>query len=327
MARLLSKGQREGAPMSVENPTKQELQELLFRFPESNSKSRYQRLPVIPPIELRNVQVTKLVKLLGKLKNPELEGHIRQQIKDAAKYFPNELMLQNLPAPSHLIRKFKGIQSAAVCLRKKLNNIDDTLLKSSVFAFLLQGIDEYAHRIRQLPDCADTDIPWNFWTAYRLPSALQSIELLEHWTGLAIERLTKVMNSNKQEWQQRGYQGKRTHKGKSATRVLIHRLAIIWSTGKGILPVARLGTQMNTRTTGFVKFSSQFVKSVEANVTKKHEAYLPQIKKELELDANAIQTRLKTLKERLKWEYQQKMKRNPQKSSVPQLVRLMEKRK
>jgi len=148
--------------------------------------------------------------------------------------------------------------------------------------------EKYGQQVVDTTERRGWDVPWNFWPAYRLPSAIQSVELLEHWAKMAKEMVDADVGKSK---------GSR---GKSSARVLVHRLALAWLHARK-QPPGRGYDPINSRADGpFIRFASRFVEIMRLNVPPSLRTQLPTIDRELNaLTPDAIRGHLRLFLRRL----------------------------
>ncbi len=230
--------------MSIAKPTDEELRELFFLFPEG--KAAADRMPQIEPLKLGNAELDRFVAALGNIPEAYSRQWVRKQLAEAAEYFCNGYALQKYPRPSETARRFAAIQAAAQSLIQALE--PNGAMTSDIQAYLQIAADEYGSRVRRPVDVGLYDIPWNFWSAYKLPSVIESVRLIEHWAELAQARLQRNVEENKRK--------KRTgNLGDPAVRVLVHRLALSWIYVRGEVFI------------GFTSFAREFIEAMKERLT------------------------------------------------------------
>lgn len=284
--------------MSVGNPSEKELRDILFLFEETNIDS-----PYYPPFILgtppNDAQLGELTKLLGV---PALTEWTRKELIETAEAFCLSLSHQEAIPLKYAKKRIEVIRNSARKLLDTFNVIESSSRKNKasvkkyasahtipfIQPFMRMGASEYARNIhQQYPDLARM-VPWNFWGAYRLPSAIQSVELLEHWAELAIVHLD---NLDKKSGARKGNQGK------IAARVMIQRLARAWQSAKGALPGAGYSTHRTRADGPFIRFSLEFIEQLRTNATAEQKGYLPSFDKELNgLTEDSIRGHLKAYK-------------------------------
>lgn len=272
--------------MGVSAPSDRELRDIVYQFEETSDYCPYPAIPDMPPLLLTAGQVERVMTILGDPRRRNVE----KELREAAKYFPNALWTQDNPAPSHVQRKIKEIQNRALALRESFENIQSLQMKMSVFSFLRQGVEIYRDTLASEHNIAALNLPWNFWTAHKLPSTIAAIEMLEHLAGLASVTLDRIIRQD--ALQRRG----RRNSGRTAARVLIMNLALAWLHTKGCWPFAGPDTYVRTRNARFMKFCRTFLAETKTLVTDVHRSYLPNIDRELTLNGPAIQGHLNRLK-------------------------------
>ena len=273
--------------MNIKNPSDEELRELVYQFKETSFHSPYAPLPQFERIRLTNEQISELLALLGGTEEPEPRNYSRRQLVEAAEYYCDSLWHQETISPSVAAKKLSNVCSGA---RKLLNSFDDSSLQTRLYvqSFMRIAAEKYGHQVMSTTERRGWDIPWNFWTACRLPSAVQSVELLEHWAEMAKEMLQPDIGKSKR------------NRGKSAARVLIHRLALAWLHARRRPPGAGYDT-INSKADGpFIRFASRFVELLRLNVPPSLRTQLPTIDHELStLTPGAIRGHLRLFLKRL----------------------------
>ena len=174
-----------------------------------------------------------------------------------------------------------------------------TTLHYYALGMLQQAATEYGRKVGRPAGCNPQEIPWNFWDAYRLPSAIDSVALIAHWATLAEGLIQRYAELDKEDRARSGRTG--TYLGKPAARVLIHALANIWGNAKGKPP--------SDNHPPFIKFATQFVWCLKSNLTDKQRRYVPTIEDELDnlTSTDAVRAHLRTYLGRLRREKMAKL--------------------
>ena len=225
-------------------------------------------LPQFERIRLTDQQIGELLALLGVPEKPGPRDYIRQQLIEAAEYYCDSLWHQETIAPSVAVKNLTNFSKAA---RKLLSSFNDPSLQTRLYvqSFMRIASEKYGQQVMDTAERRQWSVPWNFWTAYRLPSAIQSVELLEHWAEMAKKILQPDIGKSK------------GNSGKSAARVLIHRLALAWLQARNQPPGAGYDT-INAKADGpFIRFASKFVELLKVNIPLSLRAQLPTIDREL----------------------------------------------
>ncbi|MBI3918166.1 MAG: hypothetical protein HY322_14315 [Betaproteobacteria bacterium] len=275
--------------MSVKNPSDEELRDILFRFNETNVGWPYELVP-FEQSYLTPEQIEYLVRLLGTTRAGD---HVRQELAEIAECYCRDLWFQEKPSPSEIKRRLTQIQTSAHKLLRSFHARDDSSQQAKAFvqSYMRLATSEYARRMKEeYPEFA-RDTPWNFWTAYRLPSAIQSVELVEHWAESAIAIVDR-------ESRPKGRVVKtKKNVGKTAARALVRSLAGVWRHAHGEFPGAGYSTTKREADSPFTRFTLKFIKFLRANVTADRRRHLPNIDNELsDLTADAIRGHLRTFK-------------------------------
>ena len=226
--------------------------------------------------------------LLGEPAEPGPRDHIRQQLVEAAEYYCNSLWHQETIAPSIASKTIGNICSAA---RRLLDSFDSSSLQTRLYvqSFMRIAAEKYGQQVMDTTERRAWDVPWNFWAAYRLPSAIHSVELLDHWAKMAKEMIDADVGKRK------------GNRGKSAARVLVHRLALAWLHARKHPPGAGYDA-INMRAEGpFIRFASRFVELLKLNVPLSLKTQLPTIDQELDdLTPGAIRGHVRLFLRRLR---------------------------
>ena len=226
--------------------------------------------------------------LLGEPAEPGPRDHIRQQLVEAAEYYCNSLWHQETIAPSIASKTIGNICSAA---RRLLDSFDSSSLQTRLYvqSFMRIAAEKYGQQVMDTTERRAWDVPWNFWAAYRLPSAIHSVELLDHWAKMAKEMIDADVGKRK------------GNRGKSAARVLVHRLALTWLHARKHPPGAGYDA-INMRAEGpFIRFASRFVELLKLNVPLSLKTQLPTIDQELDdLTPGAIRGHVRLFLRRLR---------------------------
>ena len=262
--------------MSIAKPTDEELRDICAPF--LGKKTADARMPSIPEIRFSNAEVSELLKLLGR----DTADINHQELLNAGRWFPDALYLQELQSNSELEKAFAGIQNAALSLLEKLGvkGGSTTRIPHSVSAYLQIAACEYGIRVGR-PRTRE-QMPWNFWEAYKLPSVIVGVSLLEHWAGMARDRLRAGILRHAAEKQRR-------NPGATAMRVLIHKLAFVWRHTTGEWPGAGFSSSRGTADGPFIRFALRYLEFMRKNITAEHRQHVPCIDAELTVARRARQ--------------------------------------
>lgn len=272
--------------MSISDPTDEELRELFFLFPQN--KSAAARNPDIEPIRLADEQIDNFLNGIWNVPDAGAGSRnwVRKELVEAVEYFCSHYYFQEYPSPSATMRKLESIQAATRKLIQSLGVQDKSpeSMPSDIQSYLQIAADEYGWHIGKR--AANLTTAWNFWSAYKLPSIISGVQLLDHWTVLALSELQRNIAEKKK--------AKRTgnYLGDSAIRVLIHQLARVYMHAHSKRP--------GTDTDGpFIRFASAFIEAMKENVTEAQRAHFAHIDHTLSVSPDAIRNHLRGFNARL----------------------------
>jgi hypothetical protein len=250
--------------MSIQKPSEQELRDHYFIF-DNNKPRELGWRPKIEPVRLADKTVDDLLKTLRPFSTSVQTDYIRQKISEAAEYYWRTLWEQTAPSPAKALTRLTKVQNAAKVLTAHTGSQSRAAdrLDYHIQSYLLSAADEYGQQVGK-PEAASQEIPWMFWSRFRLPSAITSVALIEHLAGLAKKQIEARVQLD----------GRKTKKASIANRVLIDRLALVWMSAKGSPPP--------DDSVLFYQLASRFVLGVEARLTPQHRRLLPTIQSEIE---------------------------------------------
>lgn len=281
--------------MSIAKPTEEELRGLYFLF-QQNTRP-VPRFPVVLPIELSE---SELEELIAPLRPKARHGHtneiwFRTQLAAAGKGFPAALYQQNRPAISETERRFKRIQSAANNLLESLGVTGKSSrgLSDEIETWMQVAAEMYGAKVGTPSDVEPTAIPFGFWTAYKVPSVIVGIGLLEHWSGIAQEELRVFIKPRRSV--------KRTNAGDTAIRVLIHCLAGFWWQWHGNVPWGGYNVSKGTADGPFIRFAEKYLQLMRKNISQEHRKVFSgnKLDSALTLSKNSIASHLRGFKARI----------------------------
>lgn len=227
----------------------------------------------VPEHRFTEDQTAELIKLLGTnaANLPTMQG---KGLLDPAGWFLRSLVLQNYPPSSQIDKSLEQIESAASRLRRNLSN-------PLVWPYMRMAAG----------DIVEDD--------HTLDTAVAAVENLRRWSQ---EARGIVRRNDETKRKDRPTKGKGKSKGlpkRSAMRVLIHRLALLWMhTHKGIRPTVSVNRD-GTSGGKFIRFAQSYIKAMRNQTTDKHRRHAGNIEEELNVTANAIASHLRFFLARL----------------------------
>jgi hypothetical protein len=279
--------------MSIREPSQTELREFYALYPRDAVAAA--REPTIKPLRLTNKHLDDLTATMGVIDAQSGSERVRRSLSEAAEYFTSSLWLQEAPALSKVERELRQIATSARKLsRLVLNDPSNThQMTYAIRGWLHMAADEYGARVGRPPEIDRYAIPWNYWSACKLPSILQSIDLLEHLAELAALQVRREL-AGKSKGSAFGA-AKR-----EAMRVLVHRLALAWLHAKGTPPGDGTDAYNKGKASGpFIRFAHRFISILRKVVTEEQRRYLPTIDDELSVTPDMIRAHLRVFRFRL----------------------------
>ena len=274
--------------MSIANPTDAELRELLNLY---GVEKPTPLMPQIEPIRLTDIQLTKSLEQVGVLPDDSSRKRVQRELTEAAEYFLSEYYFQAIAAPSVTERKLKAIQAAARKLILALGPWDrfPQTIESAVQSYLRIAAEEYGARVGLPAGVDPREVYWNFWPVYKLPSAVSGLRLIEHWGALAQANLRAQVKQSKRE-------GTAGNRGKTAVRVLIHRLVLVWWNATGHFPGVGVNAATEKADGPFIRFAADFLDAMKQSLTDTQRAHHVGVETALSISPDAIRDHTRLLK-------------------------------